>query len=323
MKKYTPTLDSVAVVGTGIIGRGWIQIFARAGCRTRVYDKDLAQAKKALVWLEDDLELGVTNEFITPQEKQARLALVSAHDDLAEAVSGAQYIQESGPERLDIKRAIYTDVDQVADPAAIIASSTSALDMSEIAGGLDGEHRCIMAHPFNPPHIVPVVEVMASRGTDPDVVTRALEFLTSVGQKPILLKTYIMGYLINRIQAAVVREAIHLVQNGIADVNAVDTVIRDGLALRWVLLGNFGVNNTNADGGVREYFTRFGGSYQAIMNDLDSMPPTFDADMVERIGQGVDVMEGGASVSDICRWRDRMVLKIRALEEQDPHPGRS
>jgi 3-hydroxyacyl-CoA dehydrogenase len=311
---------TVAIVGTGVIGRSWIRVFSRAGCLTRVYDADPAQTRKALAWVEDDLKHDASDELISTQQAQRCLALISQHTDLADALAGAEYVQESGPEQLEIKRAIFSQMDDIAAPEVILASSTSALDIEDIAGGLKGAGRCFTAHPFNPPHILPAVEMMPTQAPDPVLFEKALEFLKSVGQKPVKMNFFIPGYLANRIQAAVVREAIHLVQKGVAGVEAVDTVISEALGLRWAVFGNFGTNNTNADGGVREYYSRFGQSYVSLMKELDSTPPSFDESMIETIGAGVDAMEGAAPISEICRWRDRMVLKIRKLKEEDPHP---
>lgn len=156
--------------------------------------------------------------------------------------------------------------------------------------------------------------------SDPAVFKRAVTFLQDVGQKPVRMNFFVPGYLANRIQAAVVREAIHLAVRGVAEVDAIDSVIRDGLGLRWVIFGNFGTNNTNADGGIRDYYGRYGKAYIEMMQDLDSQPPGFEPEMIEAIGQGVDAMEGSAPLRDICRWRDRMIRKIRVLKEEDPHP---
>ena len=313
-------IETVGVVGSGVIGRGWIQVFVRAGCRTRVYDADQSQADKALAWVEDDLQQNVTAGVISPKEAQARLGLISRHADLEEALAGAGYVQESGTENLEIKRALFAEMDKLVPEGVILASSTSALDIEAIAGDLEGAARCFTAHPFNPPHILPVVEIMSTRFADPALLERAIRFLRRVGQKPVRMNFFVPGYLANRLQAAVVREAIHLVESGAAGVEAVDTVISDALGLRWVLFGNFGTNNTNADGGIREYYTRFGEAYRELMVDLDSSPPSFSPEMIERIGREVEAKEGPASVGEICRWRDRLILKIRALKEADPHP---
>jgi len=220
-----PMMKTVALVGTGVIGRGWIQVFSRAGCHTRIYDTDASQIEKALAWLEENLEQDVADGVVSRQEAKTRRSLVSAHCDLKEALSEAEYIQESGTEKLDIKQAIFAEIDKAANP-----------------------------------------------------------------------------------------------ESGVADVDAVDTVMRDGLGLRWALLGTFGVNNTNADGGVREYYRRFGEAYKSIMRTLDSTIPSFTPDFIERIAKQVDAMEGHAPISEICRWRDRIIRKIRTLKEEDPHP---
>ena len=315
-----PILKRVVLVGTGVIGRGWIQVFSRAGCKTRIYDPDTSMADSALNWVEDDLKLDETDGFIKAEEIKSRLALISVHADLEDASDGAEYIQESGPEHLEIKQSIFARMDQSADPSAIIASSSSGLDINQIAAGLQGISRCILAHPYNPPHVTPAVEVLPTEKASPEMIKRAMDFLSSVGQVPILMNFYVDGFLGNRIQSAVVREAIHLVESGVASVEAVDAVVCHGLGLRWALFGNFGVNNTNADGGIREYYKKFGHSYKQGMNALDSTPPSFDPEMIERIARGVDTMEGGASVADLCRWRDLLVRKIIRLKEENPHP---
>jgi 3-hydroxyacyl-CoA dehydrogenase len=162
---------------------------------------------------------------------------------------------------------------------------------------------------------------MTTKNTDETFINRSMEFLKAVGQKPVLVRSYVLDYLLNRIQTAVLREAIHLVEKGVASVDGVDSVIRDGLGLRWALLGCFAVNNTNADGGIREYYARYGESYRETMADLDCTPSSFNEDMVEKIAKEVDLMEGGVPIREICRWRDRLIGKIKALKEADPHPG--
>ncbi len=320
LKMVKNIFKTVAVVGTGVIGRGWIRVFTRAGCHTRIYDIDSSQTHKTLDWVKRDLNRDVSDDIISSQQAQACLSLISLHTDLEEALTGAQYVQESCPEQLEIKQSIFSKMDEISPSNVILSSSTSGMDIEDIAGGLRGASRCFTAHPCNPPHVLPVVEMMPTKALDSVLLEKAIDFLSGVGQKPIRMNFFIPGYLVNRIQTAVVREAIHLVQSGVAGVEAVDTVISDGLGLRWAIFGNFGTNNTNADGGIREYYNRFGQTYINLMKELDSNPPDFDKEMIEQIGQGVDTMEGDAPISDICRWRDRMILKIRKLKEQDPHP---
>lgn len=313
----TPPISPVTIVGTGVIGRSWAQVFARAGCTTRLCDRDPAQVKKAVAQLAADLKRDVAGGFETPEGAAACMGRVSAQPELGEALAGSGYVQESGPEDLAKKRAIYADLDRLAGPGAILASSTSAMDMSEIAAGLRGAARCLVAHPVNPPHVVPVVEVLPGKATDPEVVSRTTAFLRAVGQTPVLLRRYAPGFLLNRMQAALIREAIHLVESGVADVDAVDAVIRDGLGLRWALMGPFGVGNTNADGGVREYFTRYGKAYIELMSDLGPTP-AFTPEQIERWGRATDAMTGGVPRDRLRAWRDRLVRKIRRLKQDDP-----
>ncbi len=315
-------IEVVALIGTGIVGRGWMRVFCAAGRRTRVYDRDGEQLKRNLAWFEKGLQEDVEDGLITSRQAREQRALLSAHTEPGQALEGAGYIQESTPERLEVKQAVFAELDKLARPGAIIASSSSGLNIDEMARGLPGASRCILAHPYNPPFVTPVVEVLPSRAGGPELARRTVEFLKSVGQVPVVMNFHLDGFLGNRIQAAVVREAIHLVESGAASVEAVDAVICHGLGLRWALFGNFGVNHTNADGGLREYYARFGESYPRMMDALDSTAPSFDSGMIERIGRGVDEMVGRATVPELCRWRDRLVRKIRVLKEEDPQPGR-
>lgn len=310
-------ISTVAIAGTGVIGRSWAQVFARAGCGTRLYDRDRAQVARAVELFARDLEQAVADGRETAVGAAACLARVSAHAQLSDALSGAGYVQEGGPEDLTVKRSMYAELDRLAAPFTILASSTSALDMTEIAAGLPGASRCIVAHPVNPPHVVPVVEVLGGKETHSDVVTRTTAFLRAVGQSPVVMNFYLPGFLLNRMQAALLREALHLVESGVADVEAVDAVVRDGLGLRWALMGPFGVANTNADGGVREYFTRYRQAYIGLMNDLGPTP-AFDPEQIERWGRATDAMVGHTPRALIRAWRDRLVGRIRRLKQEEP-----
>lgn len=314
-------VHTVAVVGTGVIGRSWAQLFARKGCETRLYDRDPEQLAKAVSWIDEDLEHRTVEGEFAADVVAAMRSRISLHDSLHLAVQGADYVQESGPEQLEVKQALYRELDMAAAPAAILASSTSALDMTAIAEGLEGAGRCIIAHPTNPPHVIPVVEILPGKGTTDDVLRQTCTFMKRIGQTPVVLSEYVPGFLLNRMQAALIREAMSLVQRGVADVDAIDAVIRDGLGLRWALMGPFGVGDTNADGGVRDYFTGYRDAYLALMDDLGETPG-IDDEFVEHLGVKTDLMQGGAPRAEVLAWRDRMVEKIRRLKAEDPNPGR-
>ena len=303
----------VAVVGTGVIGRSWLCVFARSGCDVVAWDPAERALRAAIDWYQQQ----PASETDAPAIGVGRITPVK---DLKAALAGVDYVQESGPEDLATKRAIFVELDAGAPPEAVLASSTSALDMSVIAETLPGARRCIVAHPVNPPHVVPAVEVCRGRATTTDTVERTVAALLAVGQRPIVLARYEPGFLVNRLQMAMLREALSLLDRGVATADAIDAAVCDGLGLRWALLGPFGVANTNADGGVREYLNRYRGSIEGLMADLGDTP-ALDAALVDRVGQATDQMECGAPLEEVREWRDRLVRRIVALKHTDPHPG--
>lgn len=310
-------LRRVALVGCGVIGRGWIRVFARAGAEVTLHDREPAVAAAALDWLAADLAADREEGVLAPEEAGAILGRVGRRDELADALSEAEWVQESAPEDLALKRALFAEMDRLAPAGAILASSTSALDIGAIVEGLGGAARCLMAHPFNPPHLLPAVEMLAPPGGDPAVMERACALLAACGQAPVRMNRYVPGFLGNRLQAALIREALHLVESGVADPLAVDAVLRDGLALRWAAIGNFGANHTNAPGGIADYFARYGAAYAGLMADLDSAPPAFDATALAAVGQAVETREGVAGVAGLTRRRDRLLRRLRRAREEE------
>jgi 3-hydroxyacyl-CoA dehydrogenase len=284
----------VAVIGCGVIGRGWLQVFARAGCRVSVFDPDADQVRRA----------------IDNAAYQDRLLHASS---IEEAVASAHFVQESTKEDLEFKREIFAAMDCAAPQDAILASSTSALDVQDFAGALPGAARCITAHPFNPPSILPVVEVLPTRKASTETVERAMDMLRTVGQLPILMTRFVQGYIGNRLQAAIMREAISLVGEGVTDVEAIDTIMTDALGPRWATLGVFGTNHTNADGGLSEYYARFWPSYCELMRDLAKEPPSLSAEDIDEMARQTAARFGKKTISELCVWRDEIVSQVRAL----------
>ena len=291
---------NVTIVGAGVIGRSWAVVFLRAGCATTVFDSSAEQLRRAGEWIR--------------QEQSKTWGALRLSESLASALADAHYVQECAPERLPVKQALFADLDRLAQPSAILASSTSAFDMTAIARDVQRAERCVVAHPVNPPHVIPAVEVLGGERTSPATVADTCQFLRAVGQVPVLLKKHIHGFLLNRLQFALVREAVHLVRSGVADVDAIDAVVREGLGLRWALLGPFAVADTNKDDGVRAYF----GGYEEWITDLMNQlgpTPTFDEGLIETIGAALDRVRGDIPREDVRAWRDRMVLEIRRLKD--------
>ena len=299
-------VGTVAVVGAGLVGRGWTPVFTRAGYRVNVYDTDASQL---------DMAEQRISEFLAGDEAgrikgQDQIDLVSYTEDLEQALSGAVYVQENAPEALSVKQELFCHLDALAGADTIIGSSTSALDINEITSGLRGRVRCFTAHPFHPAHLLPVVEIMATENAPAEKIVK---FLKSVDMAPVVMNKYIPGYIGNRLQAALMREALHIVQDGVADAVSVDKLLTDALALRWVLLGVFGTNHTNSDQGISGYYRKFGNAYSELMRHCSGEPPLFDDESIEEITRQVAHMTGNARLEDICAWRDRMVTSVRTL----------
>ena len=310
---------TIAVVGTGVIGRSWIRVFARAGFSTRVFDPDPAQSARALKWARasaaGDVHLGLFS-FAEARAEESRIVRC---ETLEEALDGVSYVQESGPEAIASKQAIYRVLDGAASADVVLGSSTSANDMTAIAQGLPGAARCIVSHPVNPPHVIPLVEVLPGEETRADVTASTVALLTRAGMAPVVLDRYAPGFVLNRLQAAVMREAVSLVGAGVASPEVVDIVMRDGLGLRWALMGPLGTAHANADGGVGSYFRMYGDAYRSIWKDLDSAPD-FGDDVIDAITEGTTAMYGEGAVAALAAWRDRMVRRIRQLKAEDPAP---
>lgn len=256
----------IAVVGAGLIGRAWSIVFARAGHAVAMYDADAAALRQSFVLLDRalaDLEAaGLLDEG--PAVTRARIVPAAT---LAEAVDGAVYVQENIAEKLRQKQALFADLDRLAAPEAILASSTSTIPASQWSEKLAGRDRCLVAHPVNPPHLVPLVELAPAPWTSPDVVARTRVLHEAVGQVPIVVRTEIQGFILNRLQGALLAEAFRLYADGYASIEDIDKTVRDGLGLRWSFMGPFETIDLNAPGGVLDYCERYGELYHEIGAD--------------------------------------------------------
>jgi L-gulonate 3-dehydrogenase len=259
-------MATAAIIGAGLIGRSWAHVFARAGWDVRVWDPEPRQRESSAGLIESSLHELAAHGLVTDPAAAAKRVTVFA--TLEEALVGAEYVQECGPEVLATKRATYAKLDAAASATAVLASSTSALVPSKFTDGLAGRARCIVAHPVNPPHLVPVVEVCGAPWTSPETKARTLEVLRGVGQVPIEVKKEIDGFILNRLQVALLTEAFRLVQEGYVSPVDLDHTIADGLGLRWAFMGPFETIELNAPGGIPDYCTRYVDWFRRYMSDL-------------------------------------------------------
>jgi len=301
--------EHIAIVGAGLIGRAWAIVFARAGCSVAIYDalpEALAGCEKLLHENISDLaQHGLIDE--APAAVLARITPVAT---LAEALQGAALVQENVRETIEAKRAIFAEMDALAAPDTILASSTSWLMASEFSEDLPGRHRIMVGHPVNPPYLVPLVELAPAPWTDPAAVERARDLYARAGQSPVLLKKEITGFLLNRIQGAVLNEALNLYANGYASVEDLDKVLKDGLGLRWSFMGPFETIDLNAPEGVVDYAQRYGPTYREVARS--QLANDWDGALLARIEAERRTVLPADQLAERARWRDNRLMALVA-----------
>jgi len=239
---------------------------------------------------------------------------------LEEAVAGAEYVQESGPEVLETKRATFEQLDRCALSSAVLASSTSALVASKFTESLAGRARCIVAHPVNPPHLVPVVELCGAPWTAPETTRRAREILDGVGQVPVEVRREIDGFILNRLQVALLTEAFRLVQEGYVSPEDLDHTIADGLGLRWAFMGPFETIELNAPGGVADYCRRYVPWFRRYMADLPP-PSVWDDSEWQRAADACERRLTPDRIAAKSLWRDKRLAALVAHKRAQEPPA--
>lgn len=305
------TNRAVAVIGCGLVGRAWAIAFARSGCEVRLYDPARATAEAAVEFANSVLPDLEKNDLLNGHSGAAVAARLTVVPSIVAALDGAIYMQESVFEDLAVKRKLYPELDAAAGPDTILASSTSAILPSKFTDHLKGRHRCLVVHPINPPYLVPAVEVVPAPWTDPDVVERTRIFITEVGQSPIVMKREIDGFVMNRMQGALLQEAFRLVAEGYASAEDIDIGIRDGLGLRWSFMGPYETIDLNAPGGVRDYVARYERLYLNLWASQQHIVP-WSGETVDRIESDRAEKLPRAELAERARWRDRRLMALAA-----------
>jgi L-gulonate 3-dehydrogenase len=294
-------------------------VFARAGWDVRLWDPEpaaLAAAPKLITEaLHDVARHGLAKD---PTAAAKRLTVTSSLED---AVAGAELVQESGPERLDVKRDVFASLDAAAAPNAILATSSSFIVTSRFAADLKGRHRCLVAHPVNPPHVVPIVELSGAPFTSPETIARARAIYDSVGQVPIVVKKEIDGFILNRMQAVLLSEAMRLVGGGYVEAEDLDKTIRDGLGLRWAFMGPFETIELNAPGGIPDYCARYGDTLYRTSADPVT-PDLWSTDNTARAALSWGRSPAPDEILKKQRWRDDRLAALVAHKKSQPQPDK-
>jgi L-gulonate 3-dehydrogenase len=313
-------MAKVAIVGAGLIGRAWAMIFSRAGWEVALHDPHPGALEEAVGTCAAGLE-ALEREGLC-EDAAAASARITARRSLAEALDGVAYVQENGPEDVAIKKALFAEMDALCPPEVILASSTSAIQCSLFTQDLPGRARCLVAHPVNPPHLVPIVELSGAPWTDPAVVARARAIFEEIGQAPIEVRREIDGFILNRLQAALLTEAFRLVEEGYVTPQDLDLTVSQGLGLRWSFMGPFETIELNAPGGIPDYCARYGPFFRRFCAE-PAGPEVWDEERMRRVfeawGDDPEPQAQRAKTS----WRDGRLAALSAHKRsQKPH-GRS
>src|SRR3979409_2231512 len=309
-KKAKTSSALVAVVGTGVIGASWAACFLAKGFD--VIATDPAEGAEArLRSLVSDFWPALARIGLAPDASPARLKFDS---NLASTVAEAVFVQENGPERVDIKRDLIARIDAAAPAPTLIATSSSGILISEIQNAAARHpERVLVGHPFNPPHLIPLVEVVGGHATSAIAIEQALAFYTGLGKKPIHIRREIKGHVANRLQAALWREAFYLVSQGIVSVSEVDTAISHGPGLRWALLGPFlNLHLSGGPGGIAHVLEHLGPPLESWWRELGNI--TLNEDLNEAIARGVAEELGAADLAHLTSQRDDLLLALLQLK---------
>jgi carnitine 3-dehydrogenase len=307
----------VAVIGTGTIGASWAAVLLAQGLTVAASDpapgaEAFLRGLVAAAW-PSLAQLGDLSA-------EPAWAALSFHAEPEDALAGAEFVQESAPEREDLKRPLLARLDAALDPGIVIASSSSGLLISRLQADCRHAERCVIGHPFNPPHLVPLVEVVGGDQTAPWAIERALSFYTAIGKQPIHIRKEVAGHVANRLQAALWREAVHLVADGVASVADIDTAISAGPGLRWALMGpHLTFHLAGGVGGIGHFLTQFAAPMASWWETLGN--PILTPELRTRLADGIAAEAAGRGIAELEARRDRFLVELLALKATSDDGG--
>jgi 3-hydroxyacyl-CoA dehydrogenase len=306
----TTAIRHVAVIGTGVIGASWAACFLARGLDVTAWDPapdagDVLRRAVEAHWP------AMASHGLAPDASPDRLRVCAT---VEQAVAGAEFVQENGPERLNLKRDLFATLDRAAPAGTVLASSSSTLMVSEFQDACSQPERVLLGHPFNPPHLIPLVEVVGGRQTSDDAISRAMAFYAAIGKHPIRLKREVRGHIANRLQAALWQEAFHLVREGVAEVADVDAAIAHGPGLRWALLGPFlNLHLSGGVGGIGGLFEKpLWQATESTWRDLGVV--SVDAKLAREVVDGLAAELANRDLAQMVRERDEVLLTLLRLK---------
>ena len=306
-------IESIAIVGTGVIGASWAAFYAAKGFQVKMHDADAAQSRKGHQRAIEIIELLQAEGLLESDAVAASIDRITTAAGLAQAVGGVQLVQENVAEDYDVKKQVYKAMDAETGSDVILASSSSGLLMTEIQKVTRHPGRCLVTHPFNPPHLIPLVELVPGEATDPETVAGMKRFYEELGKVPIVLNKAIPGHIANRLALALWREAVDLVVQGIASVEDVDKAVCAGPGLRWALMGPHLIYHLGGgEGGMDHFLDHFGPVFKPWWESMatwTTLPPETKSVLTGGLKKEV----GDRSLTDITRWRDEKLSGLLKL----------
>ena len=304
-------MSRIAIIGTGFIGRAWAISFARSGHDVLLWDQAAEAPRAARDYIAGILPDLDANGLLNGHAQEAVLKRIQPTGSIDAALDGVVHVQENTPENLEIKIGVFSMLDEKAPKDAVIASSTSALLPSAFTAHVAGRHRCLVVHPINPPYLVPAAEVVPAPWTSPETIDRTVALFRSIGQAPLVMKREIDGFIMNRLQGALLEEAFRLVDDGYASVEDIDTGIRDGLALRWSFMGPFETIDLNAPAGIRDYVVRYESIYSGLWPSTQHRA-AWNGPVLDQIEAERRRLVAADKLEKRQEWRDRRLMALLA-----------
>lgn len=306
-------IKNIAIVGTGVIGASWAALYLARGLNVIATDP-ATNAEGNLRRFVDAAWKDLTVIGLSPNASRERLQFTS---DMKKALADADLVQENGPERQDFKIKLFADMDAATPEDSIIASSSSGLTMSVMQSACKRPERCVTGHPFNPPHVIPLVEVVGGAKTSPETIERTIAFYASIGKKPIHVRKEVVGHVANRLQGALYREVVYLIEQGVLDVADSDAAVCWGPGLRWGVMGpNLLFHLGGGQGGIHHFMEQFTGPLATWWKDLGKITD-FSPQVKQMIMDGVQDEAGNRSIEELERERDAMLLELLATRAKD------